>query len=175
MSEQQHESASEFAARTLVGFKKKADHNKNEALACFIGVIGSSLAAPLFVTLGEGLLLGKVVPSILSLCAAGLTAWLQLRKPQQLWTLYRTCQRWIEDSQTAYLYKLREFKDTEDRESLLASQVAKVAMYAHNEWVPLIPSPERIGQLVKNAPVEHKALENEIAGSQPNKDSIGVR
>jgi len=76
------ESVEEFCTTTLCGFEAKANHNKRESLGMFILVIVCTLVAPLFVTLGDGLWLGKVVPSVLSLLAAGATSWLQLRKPQ---------------------------------------------------------------------------------------------
>jgi hypothetical protein len=134
-----------FAETTRAGFERKANHNKTEALWCFGLVVASTLVAPVFVMLAHDVWLGKVLPSVLSLFAAGLTTWLQLRKPQQLWALYRTCQRRIEDAQTAHEYGYGEFEVTADRDQLLAKRVAEVAMYAHEQWVPLIPNPENVG------------------------------
>src|SRR4051794_39905675 len=96
--------AAAFAESIRASFERKATHNKTEALLCFSTVIGCSLLAPMFVTLGEGLVWGKIIPSALSLLAAGMTTWLQLRKPQQLWALYRTCQRRLEYQQAAFTY-----------------------------------------------------------------------
>lgn len=76
------EEAVQLAESTASGFKLKADHNKTESLICFGVVVVFSLASPLFVTLGEGVFWGKILPSILSLSVAASTAWLQLRKPQ---------------------------------------------------------------------------------------------
>src|SRR5829696_1738539 len=97
-----NEAPLEFCDRLIRGFSTKADKKKIEAVACFLLVITSTLSAPLFVTLGTGVLWGKVVPSALSLAAAGATAWLQLRKPQQLWTMYRSAQRELEDHRTRF-------------------------------------------------------------------------
>jgi hypothetical protein len=134
-----------FAEATLQGFKKKADHNKNESLWCFIAVVSCSLLSPLFVTLGDGLVFGKIIPSVLSLTAAASTAWLQLRKPQTLWALYRDCQRRIEDHLYKYRYHLGEYAgEAAVRESLLADHVRAVAWDAHIHWLPLVPTPEAI-------------------------------
>lgn len=140
------EDPKELAEEAIAGFKKKADHNKSESLSCFVLVVTCSLVSPLFVTLGEGLLWGKIVPSLLSLSAAGSTAWLQLRKPQNLWSLYRDCQRRIEDHLYRFHYHLHEYSaDDKVREQLLADAVRKVAWDAHERWLPLVPTPEAIG------------------------------
>lgn len=131
------------------GFKVKADHNKNEALLCFILVISSSLIAPLFVTLGEGLVLGKIIPSILSLVAAGTTTWLQLRKPQQLWALYRDCQRKVEREQMRHEFKFGGYEKSSNPDRLLMQRVSDIAMDAHDQWMPMVPNPERIGAMTE--------------------------
>jgi hypothetical protein len=132
------------ANETIAGFKRKADHNKNESLACFIVVVACSLISPLFVTLGEGLFWGKILPSFLSLSAAASTTWLQLRKPQNLWALYRDCQRKLEDHRQKYLYQLDEYSGNADRTSLLGNAVRTIGWEAHQRWLPLVPTPEAI-------------------------------
>ncbi|WKB55978.1 SLATT domain-containing protein [Eleftheria terrae] len=140
------ENPEKFAQSSISGFKEKADHNKLESLACFLLVIGSSLLSPLFVTLGDGIIWGKIVPSTLSLVAAGSTAWLQLRKPQNLWSLYRDCQRRLEDHLYKFQYCLHEYAtDERSRRQLLAEAVRKVAWEAHERWLPLVPTPEALG------------------------------
>ena len=144
-----------FARSTIKGFAEKANHNKSESLRCFVIVVSCSLLSPLFVTLGDGMWLGKVVPSALSLFAAGSTAWLQLRKPQSLWTLYRDCQRRLEDHLTKYEYKLAEYDVGDiERERLLADAVRGIALDAHMRWLPLVPTPEAIG--AKSSAVKHR-------------------
>src|SRR5690606_10270978 len=122
----------EYAEKISKSFKAKADHNKTESLTCFTLILVASLSAPLFITLGEGVFLGKVVPSILSVIAAGLTSWLQLRKPQKLWSMYRGAQRLIEDNVTKYNFKVGGYKTSADADSLLAEKVAEIALNAHN-------------------------------------------
>lgn len=134
----------EYTEKILTGFKGKADHNKNESLACFVLILVSSLSAPLFITLGKGDLLGKIVPSILSVIAAGLTSWLQLRKPQKLWSMYRGAQRLIEDHIIKYKFKIGDYRSHESPDSLLAEKVAEIALNAHNEWTAVIPAPEML-------------------------------
>lgn len=145
------EDPQQYAQETIAGFKKKADHNKSESLICFLLVVACSLLSPLFVTLGPGLFFGKVVPSVLSLMAAGSTAWLQLRKPQSLWSLYRDCQRRLEDHLCRFQYRLHEYAvDEQQRLLLLADAVRKAAWDAHERWLPLVPTPEAIGSAAKS-------------------------
>ncbi|CAN98560.1 MULTISPECIES: SLATT domain-containing protein [Sorangium] len=139
-----------YAGKWRLHFEKKADHNKAEALICFTAVVACTLVAPVFVMLGEGFWLSKLAPSLLSLLAAGMTTWLQLRKPQQLWALYRTCQRRIEDLQAAHSFGFAGFERAADRDRLLAKRVAEIVMFSHEQWVPLVPSPENIGALTES-------------------------
>ena len=126
--------------RLISGFKKKADHNKRESQGCFLAVIGTTLATPLFVTLGEGMLLAKVVPSLLSASAAGATAWLQLRKPQQLWAMYPGAQRELEDHRARHRYRLGTYAEATDPNTLLAEKIADIAIGVHHQWLPMVPS-----------------------------------
>jgi hypothetical protein len=132
--------AVEFCDATIAGFRKKADHNKLESQGCFLMVIGATLATPLFVTLGDGLVLGKIIPSGLSAIAAGATAWLQLRKPQHLWALYRSAQRELEDHKTRHNYRIGAYAIASDPDLLLAERVADVAINVHHQWLPMVPS-----------------------------------
>ena len=144
------EEALQLAESTIAGFKLKANHNKSESLFCFTVVVTFSLASPLFVTLGEGVFWAKILPSVLSLSVAASTAWLQLRKPQNLWSLYRDCQRRLEDSLYKYRFRLAEYDAPEqDRSRLLAETVRVVAWDAHQRWLPLVPTPDAIGSGVK--------------------------
>lgn len=158
------EEAVQFAESTASGFKLKADHNKTESLICFSVVVVCSLASPLFVTLGEGIFWGKILPSTLSLSVAASTAWLQLRKPQNLWSIYRDCQRRIEDSLYKYKFRLAEFDAQEqDRARMLAEAARSVAWDAHQRWLPLVPTPDAVGS-ASNTPAL-KEVDNESAKS----------
>lgn len=138
------ETAIELCTRTINGIKEKSDHNKDESLFCFSLVVFATLTAPLFITLGEGIILGKIIPSVLSLTAAGATAWLQLRQPQRLWALYRTAQRQLEDQRTRHHYRIGEYGTVEEPDKLLVERVADITIELHYSWLPLLPKPENL-------------------------------
>jgi hypothetical protein len=126
------------------GLREKADHNKRESQVAFFAVICFTLAAPLFVTMANGWLWGKLVPATLSVLAAGATAWLQLRKPQRLWAIYRRAQRELEREKAAYDFRLNAYGEANDRDKLLASKVSEIAFRAHEQWEGLVPEPDAL-------------------------------
>lgn len=134
----------EFCRERIRHFESKADHNKAEALRLFIVLIFCTLAAPLFITLGPGLLLGKLVPSVLSSLATGCTIWLQQRKPQQLWTLYRTTQRRLEREAVSFQFGIDEYETAADDAKLLVQRVALICGEANDLWAPMIPNPDKM-------------------------------
>lgn len=151
----------ELCTSAIHEFKSKADHNKREAMLCFITAMLGTLGAPLFVTLGDEMskqltissfYLSKLIPSILSLGAAFSTAWLQLRKPQQLWTLYRTAQRDLEEVYRAYNFEINDFVKSESPGKLLAEAVSNIYKRTHASWMPLVPSPDRTSGNEQAAP-----------------------
>ncbi len=152
------QSAEEYCKSVINSFKSKATHNKNESICFFWVSMGGALLAPLFVTLGEDIanflgnygsvfLFSKLIPSILSIAVAFSTAWLQLRKPQQLWALYRTSQRELENCLSEFQYKINDFENCSDTEKLLAQKVSKIALAAHYDWLPMVPNPENLSTL----------------------------
>jgi SMODS and SLOG-associating 2TM effector domain 1 len=137
-------SAEEYCQGKVRHFESKADHSKREALTIYQLLILCTLAAPLFITLGQGVVFGKAVPAILSTLAAGCAIWLQQRKPQQLWALYRTTQRQLENEYTGYTFSIQDYATAGSREKLLAQRVATISMHANEAWVPLIPNPDKL-------------------------------
>lgn len=137
-------SATDYYAALRGGLREKADHNKNESQWCFTLAIGCTLVAPLFVTLGEGIIYGKVIPASLSVLAAGLTSWLQLRKPQRLWSIYRRAQRELEREKSHYDFKLGDYSSGADPDKLLAQRVADIAFKVHEQWEGLIPEADAL-------------------------------
>jgi len=142
--EDRFKSALDYYTSVRKGMREKANHNKAEAQGCFATIIVCTLLAPLFVTLGDGVLLAKVIPSLLSVTAGGLTSWLQLRKPQRLWVLYRRAQRDLEEQKANYDFKDDEFASAAGPDKLLARKVTHVARWVHDSWEGLVPDPEML-------------------------------
>jgi hypothetical protein len=134
-----------YNQKIISGLKSKADHNKIESQLTFALVVGASLAAPLFVSLGEGWLFGKVIPASLSLAAAAATSWLQLRKPQRLWALYRQAQRRLEDEQIRHRYRVAPYERSKNPDKLLVSNTASIALEVHYKWEGFVPDPDALG------------------------------
>jgi hypothetical protein len=141
----------EYNKKLIEGLRAKANHNKVESQLAFGIVVGASLAAPLFVTLGTDWFFGKVVPAVLSLSAAAATSWLQLRKPQRLWALYRQAQRRLEDEQIKHRYKIETYDKTHDPDKLLATRTAAIALDVHYKWEGFVPDPDAIGTVSASA------------------------
>lgn len=134
----------EYFDWVLAGFRRRAFCTKMEAQALFFAAICFTLASPLFVTLGDGWFFSKLVPSSLSVCAALATTWLQIRKPQKLWVLYRRAQRELEREKIACDFGLHDFETCNDRGKLLAQKVADIVFNIHERWEPLMPEPESV-------------------------------
>lgn len=164
-TQKESKSPEDFCREIIAGFKEKSTHNKNESMWCFLFSMGGALAAPVFVTLGEDIaklfgdygsvfIFSKLIPTMLSVAVAFSTAWLQLRKPQQLWALYRTSQRELEDNLYKYQYGIAEYSESPDPGKLLVENVVKVALDAHYSWLPMVPNPEDIRSAAQNTPKE---------------------
>ncbi|HIF9367325.1 TPA: DUF4231 domain-containing protein [Photobacterium damselae] len=117
-------------------FKKKSNHNKRESLTCFRLIMICSISAPMFISLADTYALSKVAPSILSGVAAFCTAWLQLRKPQTLWSKYKTAQRTLEAIKAQYQFELDDFSTLceLDRDKLLVSKTIDVVNKTNKSW-----------------------------------------
>jgi hypothetical protein len=137
-------SALDYSRGRIEHFRYKAEHNKREALLWFAVTICCSLAAPLFITLGHGEVFGKAIPAVLSTIAAGGTAWLQQRRPQQLWALYRSAERELENELVRYEFRVGVYGDAEAPEKLLVDRISGIALRVHTSWLPLVPSPQPI-------------------------------
>lgn len=158
-------SPEEFCKSVIKGFKDKSSHNKTESMLCFWLSMGGALAAPIFVTLGEDMaiflgdygsifILSKLIPTILSIAVAFSTAWLQLRKPQQLWALYRTSQRELEDNLYKFQYQIANYASHQEPGKLLIENVTRIALEAHYSWLPMVPNPEDIKSSSSTTPKE---------------------
>ncbi|AIY63832.1 DUF4231 domain-containing protein [Pseudoalteromonas piratica] len=139
-------SAREYGTEQAEHFKKKADHNKKESLWCFRIIMFGTLSAPLLVGLGEGVFYAKVLPSILSAVAAFCTAWLQLRKPQELWSIYRNAQRQIEVQITHFDFNVAEYAglDEDKKNEQLALNISDLVLETNNRWTKQVPNPSNL-------------------------------
>lgn len=142
--EDKFDSALDYYKSVRKGMREKANHNKLEAQTCFATIIACTLLAPLFVTLGDGMVLSKIIPSLLSVTAGGLTSWLQLRKPQRLWVLYRRAQRELEEQKANFDFRDGDFVDAAEVDKLLARKVTQIARWVHDSWEGLVPEPEML-------------------------------
>ena len=140
-------SALEYCEGLIDHYKKKASHNKKESLRCFLAVMGCTLSAPIFILAGEGLYIGKVLPAALTAAASLATAWLQLRKPQGLWALYRTAERELEFERDQHHFNLAHYAKSEDKDRLLGEKVLDIYRRTHYSWTKLIPDVERLQEL----------------------------
>lgn len=166
---EQGENAGQLCQRLISHYEVKADHNKAETLRCFLLVIVCTLVTPLLITLGSDFWLGKVTPSVLSLIAAGATAWLQQRKPQQLWSIYRTAQRELEVQKMRRDYLIDEYETAVNPDKLLASHVALVVNSTHQQWVPVVPSPDNLRSLdVSKKPAVTPAVSDHLPTARPS-------
>lgn len=138
-------SALEYAKGQRKHFGDKADTNKRRTNWLLAVIIVASLATPLFVTLGVGVVVGKVVPSVLSLLATAATTWMQVRKPNDRWALYRGAERAIEFEIARYSHGVEEY-DVEKpaRDKLLARRVARLSRDTHTRWESLVPDVEQV-------------------------------
>ncbi|MGO8151460.1 DUF4231 domain-containing protein [Rhizobium leguminosarum] len=143
--EDSYASSEDYYSAVRKSLRSKADHNKNESQLCFSLAITCTLASPLFVTLGHGDLFAKIVPATLSVIAAALSSWLQLRKPQRLWAIYRRAQRELEREKSHFDFKLGEYGVTTDPEILLAERVSDIVFKVHERWEGLVPEVEALG------------------------------
>ncbi|RPA22851.1 DUF4231 domain-containing protein [Shewanella frigidimarina] len=140
----QNQEPTDYCQQKIDHFREKAGHNKTEALWCFRLIMGSTLLVPLFVALGPDVWTSKIIPSLLSALAAFCTAWIQLRKPQELWTLYRTAQRELEDQLIKHRYQIEEYESSDSADKLLAQNVAKLTLQTHQKWMPIVPNPDNL-------------------------------
>ena len=140
-------SATEYYSEVRKGMREKANHNKFEAQYIFYAIICFTLSAPLFVTLGEGWFFGKLTPAALSVFAAGASAWLQLRKPQRLWAIYRRAQRELEREKVSYDFGLRQYQEGGNKEGILAKRVSEIAFGVHEQWEGLVPESDSLDSM----------------------------
>ena len=164
------ESAQAYCRDRIDHYRMKADHNKREALTFSMVIICCTLISPILILIGAGAIVGKILPATLSSIAAGCTAWMQQRKPQQLWTLYRSTERLLESEIVSHQFNVGDYADRPDPDKLLIGRVGAICMAAHNLWTPLVPDPDKFFESLKsrgNLPGEKAQYQSSTTGGRP--------
>ncbi|EKN5094273.1 DUF4231 domain-containing protein [Yersinia enterocolitica] len=133
-----------IANEMIEHFEKKANHNKNESLLFFCIALLGSLIAPIFFTLGNDLFMSKIIPSLISVATAFSISWLQLRKPQSLWGLYRSYQRKIESLVLKYNFNIEPFNNSETKDAQMIELLCNIKEESHDKWMQLVPKAEAV-------------------------------
>ena len=120
---------------------KKASHNKAESLWSFKLTMILTLVAPIFIVSSDEWFWGKLVPSLCAALASFLTAWIKLRKPESLWSLYRTGQRQIEKELRYYEAGIAPYNGSEPDKKLVEN-VSNIFEKTHAGWLKLVPNAE---------------------------------
>lgn len=141
--------ALEYSKQIRDGIKEKATKNKNQSTFLFLVVLITTVFAPILILLPFGDVVTKYIPAFLTASAALATYWLQLRKPQERWVIYRGAQREIEYEIDRYKFETGIYSDSQNKEKLLAERVSKRALELHYEWVPFAPKVEEIEKILQ--------------------------
>lgn len=120
---------------------QKARHNKNESLWSFKLIMTLTLATPILINISDDWIWGKLLPSIFAAIASFFTAWLKLRKPESLWSLYRSSQREIENEIRYYQSDISPY-GVADSDKVLIKNVTEIFNNTHVGWLKLVPSAE---------------------------------
>lgn len=144
-------SAYDYSKKVLKGIEGKAIKNKNETTRLFLVVTIATVLSPILILLPLNIFFSKITPAILTGCAALATSWIQIRKPQERWAMYRTAQREIEFQLDQYDFSNGEYIDVQDKDSLLADNVSKRALQLHYEWLPVAPKFEELQKTRKSS------------------------
>ncbi len=84
-----------YARKILKSVREKAEENKKLTNRLFLVVLFATIFSPILILLPLPQW-SKIVPAVLTGSAALASGWVQLKRPQERWALYRTAQREIE-------------------------------------------------------------------------------
>lgn len=140
------------------GFRRKADHNKNETQLIFCVSLLFSVSAPLFIAFGETTFLGKIVPASMSAIVAACTGWIQLRKPQRLWAIYRRAQRELEHEKIMHDNAIEHYSGHTSHSKFLAERITQISLGAHEAWEAAVPDSEALKSTVDDRTVEQESV-----------------
>lgn len=147
-SDNEHETAIKYAQRIRNGIEKKSKQNKNNSTFLIFIVLFSTVLSPVLILISDCDIISKYIPAFLTAGAALASYWIQLRKPQERWVLYRTAQREIEFEIDQFQHNLGEYTIV-NKEMVLADNVSKRALKLHYEWMPFVPRAEEITKINK--------------------------
>lgn len=133
------QTALEFATKVAKGIERKSDKNKNLTDLLIFTVLASTVFSPLLIFAPFEEPWSKLLPAGLSALAALSTGWLQVRRPQERWAMYRTAQREIEFEIAQFVYGNGEYSDPANKDQILADKVSKRALRLNYEWLPVVP------------------------------------
>lgn len=145
----------EFAEKICNGIKKKADKNKSLATFFFGVIILATVLSPTLILVSDNVIISKYIPASLSVLAAIAAYWIQVRKPNERWVLYRTYQRELEHEINSYKFQTGKYKDSEQKDKLLAESVNDKALNLHYDWIPMVPKATEVRDMLpapKNLP-----------------------
>lgn len=128
----------------------KADRNKRRARWATLALAGSTVLIPVTIVVSGRYFdfwLGKVAPSILAAITALVTAWVQIERPHERWSLFRRYQRLLEGDELLYKTHAPPFNG-EDRDTDFAATLARRQMDLHDEWAGLLPRSSDVSGLV---------------------------
>lgn len=141
--------AIEFANNICNGIKTKADKNKKFSTLLFLIVLVATVITPLLILISDNFYISKVIPAFLSASAALSSYWIQLRKPHERWSLYRTTQREIESEINKYNFSIDEYS-IDEKDKVLAKKVNDLALKLHYDWMPMVPTTKEL-QTIKSS------------------------
>ncbi len=139
-----------YARRLLDSIRKKADQNKRQSTFLFFVVLGATAFSPILILTPTPDWASKIIPAVLTAAAAMASGWLQLRKPQERWAVYRTAQREIEFEIDQYQFGNGQYADASTNGKRLTDLVSKRALRLHYDWLPIVPSAEDVKNVAAN-------------------------
>jgi len=138
----------EFAEKIRDGIFKKANINKKWATFLFGIIILATVLSPTLILVSNNDIISKYTPAGLTVLAAISAYWIQVRKPNERWVLYRTYQREIEHEINSYKFATGKYKDAQEKEKLLAESINDKALKLHYDWIPMVPKATELEELL---------------------------
>jgi hypothetical protein len=120
----------------------KADKNERFARHSTSVIILGTATVPVLLlasTAWEPFVLGKLIPSILSACAAAAAGFLQFRRPYAAWKLYRSYEGELRAELRRYDSSTKPYNYKSDRDRVLAETIAWCDIHINQERVGIIP------------------------------------